>query len=401
VSDRISLTARWVFPVTAPPLPGGVVTIDGERIAAVEPHGARTPDVDLGDAAVIPGLVNAHVHLDLTAMHGLAPPRLPLPDWLGDVIAHRRATTPEETDAAIRVGLGEVVRTGTTLLGDISSGGLSGPILAASGIRAAVYYELIGMTEERARQAWAAFEGWDFDQTAHRHCWGGASPHAPYSASEWLYVQAHLEDWPVATHLAESPEELELLAHRGGPFVEFLKRLGAWAPEEMLPDLAGLARLWEVDEYPVVLAHGNYLPVDFPIPAPVSIVYCPRTHAAFGHAPHPWRDFLARGVRVALGTDGLASNPDLDLLAEARFLRQRFPDVAGATLLRMATLSGAEALGLAYETGSLDAGKSADLVVIPVGGRDAADPHELFLASDEAVTKVMCRGRWLLDEPRR
>ena len=136
--------------MSSPPLPGGVVTIDGERIVAVEPHGSRTADVDLGDAAVIPGLVNAHVHLDLTAMRGVAPPRLPLPDWLSDVIAYRRSTTPEETDAAIRVGLAECIRTGTTLVGDISSGGASWPILAASGIRATVYYELIGTTSEGA-----------------------------------------------------------------------------------------------------------------------------------------------------------------------------------------------------------------------------------------------------------
>src|SRR3954467_3055255 len=104
---------------------------------------------------------------------------------------------------------------------------------------------------------------------------------------------------------------------------------------------------------PPFFVHGNYLNADAPMPRDATIVYCPRTHAAFGHAPHPWRDFLARGVRVALGTDGLASNPDLDLLAAAGFLRERFPDVSGATLLRMATLAGAEALGWAEQTGSL------------------------------------------------
>src|SRR5439155_6487571 len=97
-----------------------------------------------------------------------------------------------------------------------------------------------------------------------------------------------------------------------------------------------------------------------------SVVYCPRTHAAFGHAPHPFREFLARGVRVALGTDGLSSNPDLDILAEARFLHRKHPDLPGATLLRMLTLFGAEALGWAGETGSLEPGKAADLVVLPL-----------------------------------
>src|SRR5207247_4400900 len=114
----------------------------------------------------------------------------------------------------------------------------------------------------------------------------------------------------------------------------------------------------------VVIAHGNYLPADFEISSRVTVVYCPRTHAAFGHDPHPWREFLARGVRVALGTDGLASNPDLDLLAEARFVHARYPDVPGATLVRMATLRGAEALGFADVTGSLSPGKAAAFALV-------------------------------------
>jgi aminodeoxyfutalosine deaminase len=399
VSEVISLTARWVFPVSAPPLPGGVVTIDGGRIAAVGPHGSRRADVDLGDVAVIPGLVNAHVHLDLTAMRGVAPPRLPLPDWLSDVIAYRRSTTPEETDAAIRVGLAECIETGTTLLGDIAGGGASWPILAASGIRATVYYELIGMSEERQEQAREALN--DFvrryqDEPPHV-CQMGLSPHAPYSASQELFGLCTGVTCPVSTHLAESREELQLLAEKGGPFVTFLKGLGAYYPDQLVESVEWILRFYGEPTSPAVIAHGNYLSPDAFISPDATIVYCPRTHAAFGHAPHPWREFLARGVRVALGTDGLASNPDLDLLAEARFLRERFPDVAGATLLRMATLAGAEALGWAEQTGSLEAGKSADLVVIPTAGRTAEDSHELFLASDEPVAKVMCRGRWLVE----
>src|SRR5262245_50979627 len=122
---RWSLTARWVFPLASPPLLGGIVTIDNDRILAVEPHGVRRADLDLGNAAVVPGLVNTHTHLDLSALRGLAPPRLPLPAWLSDVIAHRRSCSPEETLAAIRLGLDECVRTGTTLLGDISGDGSS------------------------------------------------------------------------------------------------------------------------------------------------------------------------------------------------------------------------------------------------------------------------------------
>ena len=126
----------------------------------------------------------------------------------------------------------------------------------------------------------------------------------------------------------------------------------------------------------------------------MSIVYCPRTHAAFRHPPHPFREFLARGVRVCLGTDSLASNPDLDILAEARFVRSRYPDFPGDQLLRMVTLAGAEALGWADECGSLEAGKSADLVAVPLPDCDEADPHELLLGEDAGERRTMFRGQW-------
>src|SRR5262249_8862659 len=144
-------------------------------------------------------------------------------------------------------------------------------------------------------------------------------------------------------------------------------------------------------------AHGNYLWPRIVFPPNASLVYCPRTHAAFGHAPHPFRDFLARGVRVALGTDSLASSPDFDLLAEARFVRRHYPNFPGAALLRVARLAGAEALGWAGETGPLDPGKSADLIVLPLPEKDEDDPHKLLFDSELPLRAVLCRGRWVHD----
>ena len=146
----------------------------------------------------------------------------------------------------------------------------------------------------------------------------------------------------------------------------------------------------------VLLIHGNYLPPDFPFRPNHTVVYCPRTHAAFQHPPHPFREFLKRGVRVCLGTDSLASNPDLDILAEARFVRERYPDFPGDTLLKMITLSGAEALGWANEAGSLEPGKSADFVTVPLPDRDSADPHALLFAIDGPAggRRTLFRGVW-------
>ncbi len=396
-----TLTARWLFPVDAPPLARGTLTIDGERIVAVEAHGSRTADVDLGDAAVLPGLVNAHTHLDLGGLRGLAPPSPDFTAWLRAVIAHRRGLTPGDMERAVRAGLAESVAHGTTLLGDISGMGLSWPVLTESPIRAVVFHEFLGLTRARAGQALAAAEDWLRTHPATATCRPGLSPHAPYSAHALLFrgcaELARAAGVPLATHLAEARAELELLSERRGPFVPFLKELGVWDEDGLVADAAEVVRLCSGAPH-LLLVHGNYLAPEA-VPAGATVVYCPRTHAAFGHAPHPLPDLLARGVRMALGTDSLASNPDLDLLAEVRFLHDRHPEISGAALLRMATLAGAEALGWQDEAGSLAPGKSADLLVVPLTAGEGPEPYTSVLGSSVPVRAVLCRGRWVHGQP--
>src|SRR5262249_34736358 len=143
---------------------------------------------------------------------------------------------------------------------------------------------------------------------------------------------------------------------------DFLKDLGVWDPQGLVDNPETVVRL-HGHASNALFIHGNYLNPAATIPPGGTIVYCPRTHAAFRHRPHPFRAMMASGIRIALGTDSLASNPDLNVLAEVRFLHEQFPEVPGATLLRMVTLNGAEALGWQQETGSLTPGKSADFVV--------------------------------------
>jgi cytosine/adenosine deaminase-related metal-dependent hydrolase len=209
---------------------------------------------------------------------------------------------------------------------------------------------------------------------------------------------------PLTIHLAESCDELELLEDHRGPFVSFLAELGVWDPGGLAKGrlLTGPQRVLRKIRHAsaALIAHGNYLPTDVRMPANATIVYCPRTHAAFGHPPHPFREFLQRGIRVALGTDSLASNPDLDVLAEMRFVHMCYPDVPGDVILRMGTLAGAEALGWGDATGSLAPGKSADLVVVPLSAANAADPSWLVLESTLQVSRVLWGGCWVSPEPR-
>jgi aminodeoxyfutalosine deaminase len=400
-SEPWTLTARWLIPVDAPPLERGTVTIHGDRIVAVQPNGVHTPDVDLGNTALLPGLVNAHAHLDLSGLRGKCPPTTDFTAWLRGVIRHRRGQTPEAIAVDVGTALQECFRYGITLIGDIAGAGTSQADLVHDSWRTVVFREVLGLSEERARHAWEevvanmqlpAGGSWRDGNSR-----TGLSPHAPYSVHSTLFQRiagrARNERFPVAIHLAETREELQLLEQHQGPFVPFLTELGVWEPQGLCSSLAEILAAYSGGG-PVLFVHCNYLDSAAPIPPNATIIYCPRTHAAFGHPPHPFREFLARGVRIALGTDSLASNPDLDILAEARFVYARNPDFPAATLLRMITLSGAEALGWADETGSLTPGKSADLVVLPLLTEATSDPQRLVLESSLPVQKTLFRGAW-------
>ena len=288
--------------------------------------------------------------------------------------------------------------------------------MAEAPLRGVVYHELIGLNRLRGIETSGA--AFDWLAEVRRDCATqpepktrpGLSPHAPYSTAGWLYDRAAASNLPLSTHLAEMPEELELLATRGGPLRGFLEGLGAWDDdwEPIGPRPADFIRKGENRKADWIVAHGNYIEADEfwqfrPEAAPsgqrVSIAYCPRTHARFGHAPHPYRAMLERGIVVALGTDSLASSPTLGILDEARFLRRLDESAPGALLLTMATLFGAWALRADHRTGSLKIGKSADLAVITLPDRDDPDPHRLLLESDGPITATLFRGEFVHGTP--
>ncbi len=369
-----TITARWLFPVSGPPLPNGTITIQNGTILAVDPHGIRAADEDLGNVAILPGLVNAHIHLDLSGARGLVPPTSceHFTDWLRNVIAYRGQCTDIEAD--IRAGIRECQKYGTTLVGDIAVNGQSWASLANAPMRAVVFWEAIGISQPRADHAHEAFRDWLSTIVPTANCRPGVSPHAPYSVRASLFERLAKFALPMATHLAETRAEIDLIERRTGPFVGFLQQLGIYDPDALANNIASI-----VAALPgAIFAHGNYLPDAISLAPQQSFSYCPRTHAAFGHSPYPLRRYLDRGFHIAFGTDSLASNPDLDVLAEARFAKQCHPDVSGAEILRMATLAGAESLGYANVCGSLEAGKSADLVIVPLPNSDE-EPHELLL----------------------
>lgn len=395
-NDEQILTARWVLPAVGEPLYCGTVRIAGGRIAAVDKAKTVTADVDFGNAAIVPGFVNAHTHLDLSGMLGVAPPSADFTGWLSKVIDFRRRQSCEDTTSAVQTGIAQCISFGTTLVGDISAQGISIGALRAAPLWALVFYEVIGLSEERGRAAWKSAMEWVGAMNRQGTCRVGISPHAPYSVNKSVFRSAAESTVPVAIHVAESESEMRFLESRTGPFVDFLKGMGAWDESGAV---SALSEVVDCDngQKPVLLVHANYLASRTVLARNQTIVHCPRTHHAFGRPPFPLQQVIESGNRVVLGTDSLASNPDLDVLAEASFVANEHPEMDKATVLRMATIWGADALGFGTECGSLEAGKSADLTVVPFPDMDAGDPHTLlfeYARAKERRRRSMWRGKW-------
>ena len=409
----LTLAARYVFPVEGPPILDGRVSIaDGRIVRIGGADDGPAVDLDLGNVAITPGFVNAHTHLDLDpiASEVGGGPQDEI-DWLRRVVAGRRGGKPGAGVEASKRNVASSVRAGTTLLADTTSGGQSWDAVAAAPLRGVVFTELIGLNRLRGIETCGAAFDWlatvrPDESEADPKTRAGLSPHAPYSTAGWLYHRAAGSKLPLSTHLAEMPEESELLEHRSGRLRTFLEDLGAWDDEwdPIGPRPADYIRRGDLRQADWLIAHGNYFdPSEFwqlrPEAAPggqrVAVAYCPRTHARFGHAPHPYRAMLERGIVVCLGTDSLASSPTLGILDEMRFLHRLDGSARGELLLTMGTLFGAWALRSEEVAGSLKPGKSADLAVTALPDREESDPYALLLESDLPVVATMFRGEFV------
>jgi aminodeoxyfutalosine deaminase len=391
------LRARWVFPVAGPPIEWGWVQVAAGRIASV---GAKRPDgphIDLGETALLPGLVNCHAHLEFSDLdRPLGNPRLPFPTWIGEVVRYRRQQAEAARDwlavrrAAWQRGLDECRSTGTVALGEIATLPWDWesfrPLAAPPHVELTVFLEWLGLSAERFPPLWEGAER-HLDRTAWwEAAGGGLSPHAPYTVHPDLLATAiawsNKRRIPLAMHLAESAEEMELLATGDGPFAELLRRLGVWQPDlfprgrRPLDYLQSLGRA-----YRVLVIHGNYLEEDemryvAEQRDTMSVIHCPRTHAYFGHPRYPLARMLELGVPVALGTDSRASNPDLSLLEELRFVARHHAELSGERILKLGTLDGARALGCGDTWGMLAPGRPARFTLVPLGPSPVADPFE-------------------------
>ena len=377
----------------------GAVVVSRQRIVAVgaapslkAAYSAATI-VDFGDAVILPGLVNAHAHLELSEIR--PPPHGGrFVDWLFSV-----ASTPiDSVFRAVTTGANESLGFGVTSIGDIGRNvGDARRNLYAGSQRVVSFGEVVGMAARKGRVApmLAAAVDTRFDGY---QVTPGVSPHAPYSIDADGYRQclaaATKRGLPLTTHLAESPDEAHFLSDHAGPFRELWEKIGGW--DDSVPRFHGgpirLAHSLGLLDFPLAsLAHVNYCDDDeLPILAggKASVVYCPRTHAYFGHPPHRWRDMLAAGINVAVGTDSRASSPDLNLVDDLRLMHRLAPQVPAQTLWEMATVRGARALGIETVAGTLSPGKADRCVIFPAA---TDDPLAEILEGDARPLAVWAR----------
>ncbi len=399
-------TAKYVLAEAGMLLRNAAVHIsDPGRISRLEPwqgppRNFETEVIDWESAIILPGLVNAHTHLELTRLGGQVQRSSSFTAWLATLMNARRSLAKEEYLDSVTRGARMCAASGTTLIGDISASGWSWEALKPQKLRKVVFEEVTAFLPEKANEAMAALTTRLDRVQPDCYLSSSLSPHAPYSVSPALLRAvaelARQRNVRPAIHVAETKQELELLTKGTGEFRNFLSGFGvlpaAWLP----PGLAPVPYLEELGvlEHPALLIHGNYLDEDSRsriLSRNCSVVYCPRSHAFFCHDPHPARQLLDMGINVALGTDSLASNDSLSVIDEMRFLFRNRKDLKCDEIIRMATLNGAVALDFGGVLGRLRRGYWADMTVLrlPENIGDRNVEAQILEGAGECVATVV------------
>jgi len=402
------IRAGTVVTMDGPPIENGAVAVSGSRItnvgkfSEISATNSGEQIVDLGEQALLPGLINAHCHLDYTCLRGKIPPPKSFTEWIQAINAEKANLSPENYIGSINDGFAEATRFGTTTIANLTAF----PELVSriqAPIRAWWFAELIDVRDpsraneivDAAVETLKSAEHW------------GLAPHAPFTASANLYRRceevARLENALLTTHLAESREEMSMFRDASGPLYDFLKEIGRNMADcgrktplsqltEILRDVStplDMTESW-------MLVHLNELAKnDFDLFArsrnQFSIAHCPRSHAYFGHSPFEFETLRELGFNVCLGTDSLASNDDLSLFAEMRAFQKEFPKIPPDEIFRMVTSNPALALGKPHVLGRIGKNCWADLIAVPITGSTSA--FEEIVAFDRVVSWLMINGQ--------
>ena len=413
------LRAKIILPLTAPPIEDGAVLIVGNKIRAVMPwknlarHASlltHHPLVDLGEVILLPGLVNAHCHLDYTDMAGELPPPKMFTDWIAAITAHKTGWSYSNYAQSWLRGAHQLLKTGTTTVADIESmPDLLPEVWDATPLRVFSFLEMTGIKSRRPPKEILREAVGKINSLTHPRHRAGLSPHAPYSTLPALLrltaLAARTGKWRVSTHIAESEQEFEMFQNAAGRMHDWLKRnqrdnadCGQGSP------VAHFAKNKLLGEN-VLAIHVNYLArgdATLLAKTKTHVVHCPRSHDYFRHAKFERERLANAGVNLCLGTDSLATTrkvgkqkPELDMFAEMRMLADKDASLSPAEILPLVTVNGARALGLAGKIGELSKNSFADLIALPGAGK-ISRACETVLAHTGNVAASMIEGRWAI-----
>jgi cytosine/adenosine deaminase-related metal-dependent hydrolase len=389
--------AAWVCPIDQPPISDGMVTTADGRVTSVGRASSLTGIRDLGNVVLLPGLINAHTHLELSWLRDRVPPASTFTGWVRTLFAIRGrpdAGMSSAQIAAIPEAIAELQETGTVAVGDISNSLASVGPMRQAGLDGVVFHELLGFKER---------DGALLESTRGLRASAGQAgatvslaPHAPYSTSLELFgaIRAAVNEsgCPImSVHLGESAEEVEFIEKGSGPWRGMLELIGAWRDDWAIPacdPVSYLDRHGLLDARTLVV-HGvqfNDAALARLAAIGATLVTCPRSNQWVGVGYPPIERFYKSGVKVAVGTDSLASVEDLNLFSELKTMRWLAPSVPARKILESATLIGARALGLDAALGSLTPGKRAAMIAVQLPAR--VDDVEEFLLSGIAPNQI-------------
>jgi cytosine/adenosine deaminase-related metal-dependent hydrolase len=407
------LRSRLVLPVSQPPIQNGAVQVAGNRVAAVgswktlSSQGGE-PAVDLGDSILLPGLVNAHCHLDYTGMSGMVPPQRSFTDWIKLITSAKAGWNYTEFAASWLQGARMLERTGTTTVADFEAvPELLPEVWTATPLRVLSFLELTGVKSRRNPRAIVREAVARIETLPRGRCRAALAPHAPYSTvPELLRLAAQTarsRQWPTSVHVSESAQEYDMFMHGCGDMYEWLRRnerdmgdCGIGSPIQHLERCGALGES-------LVAVHVNYLGENDAAllgKNKVSVVHCPRSHSYFQHCAFPLPDLITAGVNVCLGTDSLATvyktpkaSVELSMFEEMRRFADLHRRFTSAKVLELATVNGARALGLAGKAGEIAPGTFADVIAIPFAG-PVTDVYDAVLQHRGPVAASLIDGRW-------
>ncbi|MDP6924117.1 MAG: amidohydrolase family protein [Candidatus Scalindua sp.] len=362
--------------------------------------------IDLGNSAIVPGLINTHTHLELTNMHKCINGKGIFTDWIRQLIDAKKDWSESEYTLSIRDGIESSLKSGTTTIVDITRNGIALNELLASNIRKLLFFEIINFDPDTAEDTIKDFKELISGISTDDLLSIGIFPHAPYTVSDKLYRKCRdiSEECNIrtATHIAETEDEVEFLTSGAGHFVALLndfKMLNRWNH----PGLSPINYLNNIGflNNECILIHCNYLTEDeigVIEKSKSNVVFCPRSHEFFRHKDHPFPSLKDRGINIALGTDSLASNDTLSILDEMKFIRNSYPEIEPNYIFKMGTIAGAVALQMDDCIGQLHPGYYADIAVIEFQDTDVSNIYDGIFSQDSECVLTIVSGEICYDK---